>query len=339
MPTPDQLNDVIRLQTDVVRLGPNLGEVMSLVVDRTLELVEADGAVIELLENGEMVYRAASGAAKPYLGLRLQQDASISGLCARTGQSLLSNDSETDERVDRAACRKVGLRSMVLVPLKHDGDVIGVLKAMSSKPNQFAAADIQLLVLLSDLVASAMYFAGKYDRDELFYRATHDDLTGLANRSLFMDRLRNKLLQCQRSDEPLGVLMMDLDGLKTINDQHGHQVGDALIRTFAERCHQAARDTDTLARIGGDEFAAVLSPLAADCSLEPVIERLREALCQPCHFRGLTLPLRVSIGGAVYPGDGREIDVLLDVADRRMYGQKHLRRRSRRVTPKEGEPE
>ncbi|GAA3576738.1 sensor domain-containing diguanylate cyclase [Marinobacter xestospongiae] len=339
MPTPDQLNDVIQLQTDVVRLGPNLGEVMSLVVDRTLELVEADGAVIELLENGEMVYRAASGAAKPYLGLRLQQDASISGLCARTGRALLSNDSETDERVDRAACRKVGLRSMVLVPLKHDGDVIGVLKALSSEPNQFAAADIQLLVLLSDLVASAMYFAGKYDRDELFYRATHDDLTGLANRSLFMDRLRNKLIQCLRSEEPLGVLVIDLDDLKVVNDRHGHQVGDALIRTFAERCHQAARDTDTIARIGGDEFAAVLSPLAADCNLEPVIDRLRDALCQPSHFRGLTLPIRASIGGAVYPEDGREIDVLLDVADRRMYGQKRQRKRATRVTPKEGEPE
>lgn len=326
MPSSQQLLDIISLQADVVKLGLDLSGVMDLVVQRTLSLVNADGAVIELAEGDDMVYRATAGSAQGCLGLRLNRNASLSGYCADTGECLLCGDSESDHRVDREACRVVGLRSMVLVPLKHNDTVVGVLKAMAGEPDRFCKSDLKVLGLLTDLVASAMYFASKYDRDELFYRATHDELTGLANRSLFMDRFRNELAQCARSDSQLGLLMVDLDDLKQVNDTYGHQAGDAMIRDFAARSQQVARETDTVARLGGDEFAALLNPLESTRGLAPAITRLRMSLREPCLFEGQELPLKASIGGALYPDDGTDIEQLIGVADRRMYERKRVRK-------------
>lgn len=104
---------------------------------------------------------------------------------------MFCQDSETDPRVDRLACQKIGLRSMLVMPLKHRGATVGVLKAMSAQSDKFNSSDVVVLELLSEVVAAAMYFSAKYDKDELFKKATHDDMTGLANRALFMDRLRN----------------------------------------------------------------------------------------------------------------------------------------------------
>ena len=125
--TPDQLLAIIRIQTEIAKLGLDFGGVMGLVVDKALVLVEAEGAVIELAEGDDMVYRAASGLAGGQVGLRVSRQSSLSGLCVETGQPMLCNDSENDPRVDLAACRKVGLRSMLVVPLKHDESVVGVL--------------------------------------------------------------------------------------------------------------------------------------------------------------------------------------------------------------------
>ena len=118
MPTREQLMQIINIQTEIAKLGLDLGGVMQYVVEQTLPLINADGAVIELAEDGEMVYPAATGIAKDQLGLRLRIDASLSGLCVTTGETLFCGDSETDPRVDSFACRKVGLRSMIVIPLK-----------------------------------------------------------------------------------------------------------------------------------------------------------------------------------------------------------------------------
>lgn len=116
VPTRAQLLN-IRLQTNIAQLGHDLGSVMALVVERTLSLVVSDGAVIELAEGNEMVYRAASGIAAPQLGLRLNLGTSLSGLCVRTGQQLICQDTERDPRVDLQLRRALGIRSMLVVPL------------------------------------------------------------------------------------------------------------------------------------------------------------------------------------------------------------------------------
>lgn len=326
MPSEKELLEIIAIQTEIVRLGRNLGEVMSLVAERTLPLVRADGVAIELAEEGDMVYRAASGAAKSHLGLRLKRHSSMSGLCVERGEILRCDDSETDPRADREACRQVGLRSMIVIPLRHDASTVGVLKAMSAGVAHFSEHDVRLLELLSGLVAAAMYFATHDDNADLFYRATHDYLTGLANRALFMDRLRGDLAQHARQPQGIGVLMIDMDGLKAVNDLYGHRAGDALIKEFASRSKACARATDTVARLGGDEFAMILSPVDLPDGVDAAIGRIQAALEAPFLHGDRVFQLKASIGSSRFPDDSQEIDTLLDLADQRMYASKRQRK-------------
>lgn len=318
--------EVIGLQGEIAKLGLDLGAVMGLVVERTLALVGADGAAIELAEGDDMVYRAAAGAAAPQIGLRLNAGSSLSGLCVRTGETLRCDDSETDDRVDREACRQVGLRSMIVMPLRHNGATVGVLKAMSSQPAKFTDADVHLLGLLSDAVGAAMFFAAKYDVEELFHRATHDGLTGLANRSLFMDRLRSIVALGERETNPAAVLMIDMDGLKHINDTFGHRAGDAVIAEFAKRIKGAARTSDTVARLGGDEFAVLLMPVDLPEGAHSAVERLTREIEPPFEFEGKMYQLRASIGAAHYPEESEDINRLIELADHRMYVVKRERK-------------
>lgn len=323
----DQLLAVIRLQSEIVKLGMDLGGTMALVVDQVLPLLDADGAAIELMEGDEFVYRAVSGIAASELGLRILRASSLSGLCVARQTILRSDDTETDERVDRAACRRVGLRSMIVVPLQFRDATVGVLKAMSRRPGAFSHAHEALLTLLSDVVAGTMYYSTRFNADELLYRATHDAMTGLANRALFMDRLRNGLDQHARNRLGLGVLIVDLDGLKAVNDRWGHRAGDALIVEFAHRLQRCARATDTVARLGGDEFGVVLSPIDGAGGADAVLRRFSAVMAGSMTFEDKTLPVTGSLGMALFPEDGSNVDTLLDTADERMYADKRARKR------------
>lgn len=328
MPTKDQLLAIIAIQTEIAKQGLDLGNTMALVVERTLPLIEADGAAIEFAEGDEMVYRAASGIGREHLGLKLKLTHSLSGLCLSSGEIIRCDDSECDDRVNRSACQKVGLRSMIVVPLRHHGETVGVLKAMSSRPNKFTDKDTQLLGLLCEVVAAAMYFATKYSLNELFHRATRDEMTGLANRALFIDRLRGAIARHERDKHAVSVLIIDMDGLKLINDSAGHRTGDAAITEFARRLKASARQSDTVARLGGDEFGLILSPVDLSLGLASMIQRIYAEIERPLHFEGETYHLHASIGAAEYPADGDDMEGLLDVADQRMYRvkQEHHRR-------------
>lgn len=319
MPSKKHLLDIISIQTEIARLGLDLGATMALIVNRTLPLIGAEGAAIELAEGEEMVYRAAAGIAKSKLGFRLDRKTSLSGLCVQTGEILCCDDSELDSRVDRDACRLVGLRSMIVVPLKHGSETVGVLKALSSLPGKFNKSHIAVLRLLSNLIAASMFYSSKYNIDQLFYQATHDAMTGLANRAMFADRLRNVIAQCERSREIASVLIIDMDGLKYINDTYGHRVGDAAIVEFANRLNQCARRSDMVARLGGDEFSIILSPVDLSAHFDPMIQRIDTKINQPLLFEGKNIPLGASIGAAEFPIDGTDTNSLLEVADKRMY--------------------
>jgi diguanylate cyclase (GGDEF)-like protein len=323
---PERLLEVIQIQTEIAKLGVDLGNVMALVAERSLSLTGADGAVIELSEEDEMVYRASSGIAQPMLGLRLRRDGSLSGLCVAEGKPLRCDDSETDARVDRMACRRVGLRSMIVAPLLHQGTVIGVLKVLSRNVCGFGDAQAQMLQLMSELIAAAMYHSARYETSELFYRATHDPLTGLANRALFYDRLRHQLARSQHDSDRFAVVNLDMDGLKPINDTFGHRAGDAALQALAERIKSASRKDDTVARVGGDEFALLMSSLRGRDEAKSLSQRLNQSIAAPFEFEHRPLPLGASIGYAVFPDDGIEPERLLEHADQAMYQAKRLRK-------------
>lgn len=325
-PSVAQLLGVIKAQTEIAKLGLDLNGVMTFVAEQAQAIAGATGAIVELAEGDDMVYRAVAGTASNLLGLRLKRKASLSGLCVATGETLYCTDCETDSRVDRDACRKVGLRSMAVVPLLHAGVAVGALKVYSPAVSAYGEGDLQILGLMSELIAVAMFNAAKFGADELFRQATTDSLTGLANRALFLDRLRHGLAKAKREGWRLGVLMVDMDGLKPINDLHGHRAGDAAIQEIARRIGADARHSDTVARLGGDEFAIILSTIADRESADVAIGRIADRCNRPFAYDDRTLPLGASIGAAIYPDDASELDLLIEKADQSMYAAKRRRK-------------
>lgn len=316
---------VIRTQNEIAKMGLDLGGVMAMVAQSAQELTGASGAVVELAEGDEMVYRAATGMAENQLGLRLKRIGSLSGLSVATGSPLVSDDSRLDPRVDRAACERVGLRSMVVVPLRHEGALVGVLKVLSREPRVFDGEHVEILELMSELIAAAMFHATHYQANELFHLATHDALTGLPNRALFFDRLRHGLANARRAAERLAVLILDMDGLKPINDHFGHRAGDAALRQVAGRIRQSARESDTVARLGGDEFGVLLGKVGDRSGAAAHGGRLAEAIAAPFDFEDRSIPLGASIGVSLFPEDGEDIETLIEKADQSMYQVKRGR--------------
>ncbi|MCB1958576.1 MAG: GGDEF domain-containing protein, partial [Rhodocyclaceae bacterium] len=151
----------------------------------------------------------------------------------------------------------------------------------------------------------------------LRWLAHNDALTGLANRHQF----RSQLAQLLEQQATLAVLCLDLDHFKSVNDSMGHGAGDTLLRIVGERLLAAVRRHDTVARLGGDEFA-VLMHAADPAEIEPLSRRLLEALRQPCDVGGLQVAARASIGVAVAPRDGTNVDTLINHADIALYAAK-----------------
>jgi diguanylate cyclase (GGDEF)-like protein/PAS domain S-box-containing protein len=149
--------------------------------------------------------------------------------------------------------------------------------------------------------------------------AHYDALTNLPNRVLLADRLQQAITQCHRSRQSLAVVYLDLDDFKAVNDQYGHGVGDDLLVVVSQRMRDALREGDTLSRIGGDEFVAVLTNLNDPQDCKPALDRLLLAAASPVILGETTLQVSVSLGVTLYPQDGADADLLLRHADQALY--------------------
>jgi diguanylate cyclase (GGDEF)-like protein len=152
--------------------------------------------------------------------------------------------------------------------------------------------------------------------------ASHDPLTGLFNRSMFMKRLQQATAQAARSEGRLAVLFVDLDGFKVINDMHGHDAGDALLSALATQLHESMRKGDTLARLGGDEFVVLIEGYQDGRQLLEVARKLLGTISQRLPLSGVAQSVTASIGIAAYPHDGQDAQQLLKNADSAMYRAK-----------------
>ncbi len=159
-------------------------------------------------------------------------------------------------------------------------------------------------------------------RQREFYLATHDGLTGMANRWSFHDQLRRQLATASRNQSHLAVMYVDLDRFKTINDTLGHGAGDELLKAVSERLASATRESDMVARLGGDEFVILLPDLRRDYDPAKVADNLLESLARPYRLNGREYWITSTIGVAVYPRDGTDADTLLRNADAAMYHAK-----------------
>jgi diguanylate cyclase (GGDEF)-like protein len=171
-------------------------------------------------------------------------------------------------------------------------------------------------VRLTDISARAERLA------ELERMALHDALTGLPNRALFHDRVRQAIASAERHGEAFVVMLLDLDRFKQVNDTLGHQIGDRLLQAVGPRLGAVLRRSDTLARLGGDEFAVILLPPVDIDHAAATAERLVESMREPFQIDGMTLDLGVSVGTALYPEHGTDLEALVHNADVAMYKAK-----------------
>lgn len=176
--------------------------------------------------------------------------------------------------------------------------------------------------------ATHYIFSGRdiSDRERVLQRlehlANHDGLTGLPNRNLFMDRLRQATSHAMRRNSGFSLLLLDLDHFKMVNDRCGHAAGDALLIAVANRLKRCVRDEDTVARLGGDEFAIILYDTALPEDVAIVVEKIIQDQQSPFVLDGYELPAHASIGIAIYPDDAMGMETLLKFADIAMYRAK-----------------
>ena len=158
--------------------------------------------------------------------------------------------------------------------------------------------------------------------EAIWNRANYDFVTGLPNRHLFQDRLRQGIRKARRNGQALALLFIDLDQFKEVNDTFGHQVGDALLLEAAIRIRSCVRSTDTTARLGGDEFTVIMSELEDTSRVEIAVRDILQRLSETFRVGGTEIRLSASIGVGVFPSDAREPGELLNHADRAMYAAK-----------------
>jgi hypothetical protein len=196
----DSLSSIIAIQQEIATADLHLPSVMHLIAERAQQLTHASGAVIELVEGDELVYRAATGSAAPSVGLRLKSATSFSGLCVRTREVMRCDDAQIDPRVNREACQRVGLRSMIVVPLYHQRQVVGVLKVLSSEVQAFDETHCQVLQLMAGLLAAAMSRAAAFEAEQA--------LTAERGRALSETEER---FRCAFEDTNVAMVLTDMD--------------------------------------------------------------------------------------------------------------------------------
>ena len=321
----ERLKTIVALHREVERAAFDVQGVVLDILDRARVLLGASAASAGIIEGQEIVYKYRTGPGRDSgVAIRTPRDASLSGICLDSGEAVYCEDSELDPRVDKAACRKQRLRSMIIVPLRHRGEVVGVLNVNSPEVRAFDANDVRTVQLTAGAISAAYGHAVdlavkqgllddlKESESKLSHQALHDALTGLPNRRLCLQLLQSALA------EPGGhvaVLFVDLDDFKVVNDNLGHGVGDALLIQAAQRISGALRQGDTAARLGGDEFVVICRNVSPPAAAVRVAERLTAGLAAPFRLTGRDAYISASVGIAAHEGTPEELLRDADVRD------------------------
>lgn len=255
-------------------------------------------------------------------GMRFASHEGIVGIVADSGEPLVIADTASDDRYLHYKGRHLTDGSFACVPMKLRGRLVGMFNVLRPKVGSITDADVRLLRTLASYTALAIAHAEMTVR--LRDLSVTDELTGVANRRLLMERVARETERARRTERPLSALMVDLDHFKRVNDEHGHLKGDEVLRALSRTLVENVRRLDTVGRYGGEEFV-VLLPDSSKAQAVGVAEKLRAAVQE------MTGPLpgvrlTVSIGVATLPDDAVSGDALLDAADRALFTAKRAGR-------------
>lgn len=332
--TEKALRDISAAQREAISLyeisqtlssALKLSEVLSIVGARLESVANFTTLVIYLAEEERLRAAYSIGQnADELKGLEIGFGESGAGWVARNRQSLIGGSPLADlkEPLGYAAA---AYRSTAIFPLLKEDKLIGALALYSEEDRQYSADEMRLLETISSHAAAALHNALVFERTK--ESALTDNLTGLPNARYLYSFFEQERSRAERHGYPLALMMMDLDGLKNVNDSYGHAAGDEVLRRVAQIARAQLRTGDTLIRYAGDEFAAILHRATPEVVVE-LKTRVQSAVDSLEHEVRADRLARVgiSIGYAVYGADGHTIDELMEVADQRMYEDKIRRR-------------
>jgi diguanylate cyclase (GGDEF)-like protein len=292
-----------------------LDEVLARIAEALRGLVPCDDVVIWGCEDDELqAMFARGGDAKAIRRLRIPVGLGLTGLAAETREPVLSNEAHRDPRARQVPNTELGPEAVICVPLLVRHELIGVLSVYRMGEGcGFDDGEFELTRGFAEVAAIAIDNART--RDELEHLAATDDLTGLANRRRFRQELARELAAAARYGSAVSLLLLDLDGFKSVNDRYGHDRGDEVLKTVASLLTLRTRKSDLVARVGGDEFALLLPGTPSGRAGE-LAGRLGESIAAKVGELGI----RASVGVASYPATTQ--DQLLAEADRRLYASK-----------------
>ena len=274
-------------------------------------------SVIPVAWSGRDAYRVEEFMRRPaeVLGER-----SVIGRAVRQRKEIVVNRIESEARAGIQHHVLPAYGSMIALPLLCEDAVIGFWVIYAAESGFFDVEETRMLGDVAADVSFALDYIAKQERlNELAY---YDVLTGLSNRNLMHEHLRQALAHAARNDRMVGVVFIDLDRFKWVNDTFGHSGGDRLLKEIASRIASCTREGDIVSRHGGDEFIMVLPDLPNRESATPVLQRVLESISEPVLIDGCEVNVSCSIGAAFFPHDGAEPEILLRNADATMYEAK-----------------
>lgn len=302
-------------------------------VERVLEVLPVTGAGVLMMDRADNHYflSATDDVIRSIEGLQVELGEGPCFEAYRSGQAVAVPDLAADRRFPSFSERALaaGLGGVASLPLRLDDVSIGALEIYTAEPAELTERDLRAAQTLADVMAAYVFNARARSAAAAAARAwrresLHDALTGLPNRTLVHDRLDQALRSLDRGHGTVGVLFLDIDGLKAVNDAHGHAAGDELLRAVAARAARVVRPQDTVGRLSGDEFVVVCGSLAGCVEAVEIAHRVLEAVAAPITIDGAPLAARVSVGVACAQSAGETSDQLLRRADAAMYEAKRL---------------
>ena len=302
----------------------NLTDLLNSVLEKVLGAVEVDVGGIFLIdaEVHELVLKAYRGFSAHFVQrvARMKVGRGFAGRAALSGRPVMVGSMSADSRFDPMILKTEGFQSLCAVSIMAREKILGVICVGSHGCREFLDRDVRLLNSIANQTGVAIENAQLYEQTAGI--AFTDGLTGLYNRRYFEDQIERELARARRNETPLSVLMLDLDGLKTINDGFGHHAGDAFLKELGRIIQANTRASDIAARLGGDEFI-ILAPDTDSSDACIIGERIQSQVeqCRP-NIDGLEVATTVSIGVASYPTHACNVTALLQRADDAVYSAK-----------------
>jgi diguanylate cyclase (GGDEF)-like protein len=316
----------LMILTDVVKTANSILEprkVIELIMARIQQLIPSEAWSMLMVdeETQELVFELAlGGKGNQMTAFRVKMGEGIAGWVAQTGEPAIVNDVEHDPRFARRFDSETQFktRSVMCAPLISRGRTIGVVQVINRVRGKFTRADLQILLTLVEPCAIAIENAILFQKAEQL--TITDDLTKLFNSRYMNLYIGREIKRCKRHGIPLSVIFLDLDGFKSVNDQYGHLAGSTTLTEVGHILTQCVRESDILARYGGDEFVVVLPETPPSGALV-IAERIRKAIEERVFLKpqGLAARISASIGIASYPDHALTPEGLIQKADQAMY--------------------